>query len=70
MDLDWRNAHENIVETISHISLRAQRFNQDLTKGSLLIEMGAAGNTHAEALRAADQLAKAIIALSKGTQSE
>ena len=52
------------------ISLRAQRFNQDLTKGSLLIEMGAAGNTHAEALRAADQLAKAIIALSKGTQSE
>ena len=51
------------------ISLRAQRFNQDLTKGSLLIEMGAAGNSHAEALRAADQLAKALIALSKGTQN-
>ena len=50
------------------ISLRSQRFNQDLTKGSLLIEMGAAGNTHTEALRAAEQLAKAIIALSKGTQ--
>ena len=50
------------------ISLRAQRFNQDLTKGSLLIEMGAAGNSHREALRAAEQLAAAIIALSKGTQ--
>ena len=51
------------------ISLRGQRFNQDLTKGSLLIEMGAAGNSHAEALRAAEQLAKALIALSKGTES-
>ena len=51
------------------MSLRAQRFNQDLTRGSLLIEMGAAGNSHAEALRAAEQLAKAIIALAKGTQS-
>lgn len=51
------------------ISLRSQRFNQDMTTGSLLIEMGAAGNTHAEALRAAEQLAKAIIALSKGTQT-
>ena len=51
------------------INLRAQRFNQDLTSGSLLIEMGAAGNSHAEALRAAEQLAKAIIALAKGTQA-
>lgn len=50
------------------ISLRSQRFNQDLTRGSLLIEMGAAGNSHAEALRAAEQLANAIIALSRGTQ--
>lgn len=48
-------------------SLRSQRFNQDLTPGSLLIEMGAAGNTHAEALRAAEELARAIIALSRGT---
>ena len=49
------------------ISLRSQRFNQDMTAGSLLIEMGAAGNSHAEALRAAAQLADAIIALAKGT---
>ena len=50
------------------LSLRSQRFNQDLSPGALLIEMGAAGNTHAEALRAADQLAEAIIALSRGTR--
>lgn len=47
--------------------LRAQRFNQDLSSGALLVEVGAAGNTHAEALRAAEELAKAIVALSKGT---
>ena len=49
------------------ISLRSQRFNQDLSPGALLIEMGAAGNSHTEALRAAEQLAKAIIALRRGT---
>ena len=51
------------------MSLRSQRFNQDLTSGSLLIEMGAAGNSHEEALRAAEQLARAIIALSRGTEN-
>lgn len=50
------------------ISLRSQRFNQDLTSGSLLIEVGAAGNTHEEALRAAEQLALAITALSRGIE--
>ncbi len=49
------------------LSLRAQRFNQDLTPGSLLIEVGAAGNTHPEAIRAAEILAQAILALSRGT---
>jgi stage II sporulation protein P len=51
------------------MSLRSYRFNQDLTPGSLLIEMGAAGNSHREALRAAEALARAIIALSKGTSA-
>ena len=50
------------------ISLRSSRFNQDLTTGSLLIEVGAAGNTHAEALKAAEVLAEAIVALSDGTE--
>lgn len=49
------------------LQLRAARFNQDLSPGALLIEVGAAGNTHPEALRAAQQLALAIVALSRGT---
>ena len=49
------------------LCLRAQRFNQDLSPGALLIEVGAAGNTHQEAIRAAEVLAKAIITLANGT---
>ena len=47
--------------------LRAQRFNQDMSPGALLVEVGAAGNTHAEAQMAAEQLAYAIVSLAKGT---
>ena len=50
------------------LTLREQRFNQDLITGALLIEVGAAGNTHEEALRAADVLAEAIIQLSRGSE--
>lgn len=50
------------------LQLRASRFNQDLSSGALLIEVGAAGNSHAEALLAAEQLAAAIVALARGTQ--
>ena len=49
------------------VNLRAQRFNQDLSPGALLVEVGAAGNTHEEAQKAAQILAKALISLSKGT---
>ena len=49
------------------LQLRAARFNQDLCPGDLLVEVGAAGNTHPEARRAAEQLAKAIVALADGT---
>ena len=48
--------------------LRSQRFNQDMSPGALLVEVGAAGNTHDEALAAAEQLAEAIAALTLGTQ--
>ncbi|MBO7253232.1 MAG: stage II sporulation protein P [Oscillospiraceae bacterium] len=50
------------------LQLRTQRFNQDLMPGMLLVEVGAAGNTHAEAESAARQLAQAIIALARGTE--
>ena len=49
------------------LSLRGQRFNQDLCPGALLIEVGAAGNTRAEALLAAEALAWGIVFLAKGT---
>ena len=48
------------------LCIRAQRFNQDLCTGALLIEMGAAGNTQAQALKSADLLCDAIIELSHG----
>ena len=48
------------------LRLTDQRYNQDLSPGALLIEVGAAGNTHDEALRAMTPLAEAIAALSKG----
>jgi len=50
------------------ISLRSQRFNQDLSAGALLVEVGAAGNTRQEALVAAGYLAEAIILLAEGTK--
>ena len=49
------------------LQLRAARFNQDLCPGALLVEVGAAGNTHPEARLAAKELAKAIVALAEGT---
>lgn len=50
------------------INLRGQRFNQDLLPGTLLVEIGAAGDTHEEALRAADRLAEGILLLKDGSQ--
>lgn len=50
------------------ISLRNQRYNQDLSPGALLVEVGAAGNTREEALLAAQALAEAIICLKNGTK--
>ena len=50
-----------------YVNLRAQRFNQDLTPGTLIVEVGAAGNSHAEALTAAEVLAQGVLALAKGS---
>ena len=48
------------------IKLVTSRYNQDLSTGALLVEVGTAGNTHAQAIRAAEYLAEGIIALAKG----
>lgn len=51
-----------------NINLRTQRFNQDLSTGALLIEMGSSGNSRHEALRSAEVLAEAIISLAYGSR--
>ncbi len=48
------------------IMLRAQRFNHDLSKGAMIVEVGAAGNTQAEALRTVPVLAAALVELMQG----
>lgn len=50
------------------IGLRSSRFNQDLSTGFVLVEVGTAGNTHEEAMKAAEALAEGIMAISEGTQ--
>lgn len=49
------------------INLRSQRFNQDLSSGALLIEVGASGNTQQQALHAAEILAQGILSLAHGS---
>lgn len=50
-----------------NINLRSQRFNQDLSDGALLVEIGASGNSREEALGAAKVLAEGIISLAHGS---
>ena len=45
------------------VSLRTSRYNQDLSPGALLVEVGFTGNTRQEALLATEILADAIITL-------
>ena len=51
-----------------NLSLRSDRFNQDLSAGSLLIEVGASGNTREQALRAVEMLAQGILSLAHGSR--
>lgn len=57
--------HEGMARDLN---LRSQRFNQDLAMGALIAEIGATGNTHAEALRGVAVLAEAIVELSIGSK--
>jgi len=51
-----------------NLNLRSQRFNQDLSQGALLIEVGSSGNSRQEALLSTQVLAEAILSLSHGSQ--
>ena len=60
---------ENLCPGICrNLNLRSQRFNQDLSAGSLLVEVGASGNTRAQALNAAQALAQAVLSLAHGSK--
>ena len=48
------------------IQLRPQRFNLDMTPGSILVEVGANGDTHTQAIVAVRALGAAILAMSQG----
>lgn len=51
------------------LQVRTSRFNQDLSPGALLVEVGAAGNTRQEALLAVDILAQGILSLAHGANT-
>lgn len=48
------------------IQLRAQRFNLDMTPGSILVEVGANGDSHSQAMASVRALGWAILALAGG----
>ncbi len=49
------------------LDLRTERFNQHATRGSLLVEVGASGNTLRQAIRSARILGEALADLIEGT---
>lgn len=51
------------------VHLSSQRYNQDLSQGALLVEVGAAGNTRDQALAAVDALADGILSLAHGANT-
>ena len=59
---------KNVSGITRPIDLRGQRFNQDLAVGALIVEVGAAGNTHPEAMNAISVLAEAILELAYGSE--
>lgn len=63
----YAQMEKNVPGICRPISFRPQRFNQDLSAGAVLVEMGAAGNTRQEALLAAQYLSEAILDLACGT---
>ena len=63
LQLQLEKAHPGLCRPLN---LCAERFNGDKSPGALLIEVGAAGNTHREALVASQALADGIIALAQG----
>lgn len=53
-----------------HLCLRNSRYNQDLSPGMLLVEVGGAGDTRQEACTAVQALGRAILSLAAGSTTE
>lgn len=49
------------------ICFRGQRYNQDLSPGALIVEVGSAGNTQQQALKAGECLAQCVLDLAQGS---
>ena len=58
-----RKANEMYPTLMRPINLRAQRFNQQLSKGSIIIEVGTNGNTIEEAKRGAELISDVIVSV-------
>ena len=56
-----KNANEMYPGLMRNLNLRAERFNQHLTKGSLIIEVGSNTNTLEEAIKAAEALSNVLV---------
>lgn len=52
------------------VTLYPHRLNMDQTPGSLLIEIGAAGDTHEQAVLSANALARALLQLAAGVEAK
>ena len=48
------------------INVRIERFNQHMTKGSMIIEVGSASNTLEEAVRSGGYIGEAVAAVLNG----
>ncbi len=58
-----KKACQEFPDLMRPLNLREERFNQHLTKGSLILEIGSNGNTMAEAKLGASKLAEVIAAV-------
>ena len=71
-NLSWALKLQAVLERMypgicRNLDLRTERFNQHMTAGSMLVEVGSSGNTLKEALAAARDLGEALATLIEGT---
>ena len=71
-NLSWALKYQAVLERrypglCRNLDLRTERFNQHMTPGSMLLEVGSSGNTLKEALAAARDLGEGLAELIAGT---